>query len=93
MITKITTCCHCGTRAVLRLDGVRHTLSCDSCGAPLSRMKALPMAPKFQKITISHQLPPKRKKSKKVKKTRRFYGRWLKNVAEDVFDFVEDVFD
>ncbi|PRY94802.1 hypothetical protein BCF33_0402 [Hasllibacter halocynthiae] len=40
-MTKIATCCYCGTRAALRFDRGRHELVCASCGAPLHEMKAL----------------------------------------------------
>lgn len=42
MQTRIATCCYCGTRAALVLEGaVQHELACASCGAPLSQMKNL----------------------------------------------------
>lgn len=45
MRPKIATCCYCGTRAALVLRGRdRHELSCASCGAPLTRLKAMPVA-------------------------------------------------
>ncbi|WP_292286871.1 hypothetical protein [Marivita sp.] len=40
--TKIATCCYCGTRKALVLQGKdRHELSCSACGAPLHDMKML----------------------------------------------------
>ncbi len=42
--TKIATCCYCGSRTVLRLDGARHELCCAQCGAPLHALKKLPVA-------------------------------------------------
>ena len=41
MAQKIATCCYCGARAALRLDGARHELVCSNCGAPLHEMKSL----------------------------------------------------
>jgi hypothetical protein len=95
---KIATCCHCGTRAALRLDQQRHALACASCGAPLSQFKALPVAPgarpsqpaaaprlrSFAKVAEKPRKPVKAKKKRKS---------WLKNMAEEVFDAVEDIFD
>lgn len=41
-VTKIATCCYCGTRAALVLKGeARHELACATCGAPLHEMKML----------------------------------------------------
>lgn len=41
-LTKIATCCYCGTRAALVLSGQeRHELACSKCGAPLHEMKML----------------------------------------------------
>ena len=41
-VSKIATCCYCGTRAVLNLRGKdRHELACSNCGAPLHEMKML----------------------------------------------------
>lgn len=40
--TKIATCCYCGSRTALVLQGkTRHELSCAACGAPLHDMKML----------------------------------------------------
>ena len=42
-VTKIATCCYCGTRAALVLSGrERHELACSNCGAPLHDLKMLP---------------------------------------------------
>lgn len=98
--TKIATCCHWGTKAALRLDGARHALSCASCGAPLSKMKMLPVAEPV-KTAVSHQgelrrfpkkpkaVEAKRKKPRKQKKRKK----WFKDLIEDAFDVVEDIFD
>ncbi len=43
--TKIAACCYCGAKTALALRGnQQHTLACDNCGAPLSRMKSVPRA-------------------------------------------------
>lgn len=104
--TKIATCCHCGSKAALKLDTGRHELSCASCGAPLRDLKMMPK-PKSSNLkspkqkAVSHQklrqkFPEKAKavsyktsKPRKVKKRKS----WLKDLAEDMFDFVEDIFD
>jgi len=40
--TKIATCCYCGTRAALVLQGREsRELACSSCGAPLHALKSL----------------------------------------------------
>lgn len=97
---KIATCCHCGSKAALRLDKRQHVLACASCGAPLRDFKALPM-PAEARPAVSHQPQVRRfaekpkavayKKTKARKKKKRIG--WLKDVAEDLFDFVEDIFD
>lgn len=103
--SKIATCCHCGSKAALTLDKGRHELTCASCGAPLRDLKMLPRKPAQaaapRKTAVSHQpavqtFPEatqaksyKRKKPRKVKK----YKSWLKDLAEDLFDVVEDIFD
>lgn len=99
--TKIATCCHCGSKAALRLEHGRHELSCASCGAPLRDLKMLPKKSKPKRPAISHQPVmrhfPERtravayKKSKPRKSSKR--KGWFKDFAEEVFDFVEDIFD
>ncbi|KIN64035.1 hypothetical protein Z946_2920 [Sulfitobacter noctilucicola] len=102
--TKIATCCHCGSKAALTLENGRHELSCASCGAPLRNFKMLPKepaTPSAPKAAISHRAPlrqfPQAAKSearKKIKprKIKKRKG-WLKGLAEEVFDIVEDIFD
>jgi len=93
-VTKVATCCYCGTKAALVLRGKeRHELACTSCGAPLHAMKILPQkakAPKVQKAIShrprpvhDHDRPGKRKKRKSFKK----------RIWEEVWDVVEDIFD
>lgn len=97
---KIATCCHCGSKAALKLDKWQHALACASCGAPLRNLKTLPVASPVRPA-ISHQ-PPLRQFAKKPKappvkkaKSRKMKKRigWLKEAAEDLFDLVEDIFD
>ncbi len=103
--TKIATCCHCGSKAALTLDKARHELSCASCGAPLRNLKYLPKTaeqktrpvsravshqPKVRKFAEkSKAVAYKKSKPRKVKKRKA----WFKDLAEDMFDFVEDIFD
>ena len=97
---KIATCCHCGTRSVLKPDAARHALACDSCGAPLRDLKALPVA-KAEAPAVSHRPSPRqfgaapRPVVAKTagKKRKGWFGRRFKDIAEDVFDAVEDIFD
>ncbi|QHQ34131.1 hypothetical protein [Algicella marina] len=91
-LTKIATCCYCGSRTVLRLTARdRHELACASCGAALHNMKPLKAkpatAPKPSPSRPIH-LPPKPRKSPK-KRSRK---RWM-DVLEDVWDEIEDIFD
>lgn len=99
--TKIATCCHCGTKAALKLGKDRHELSCASCGAPLRDLKMLPVSPKPKRKAVSHQSEtrqfaqmPKANHAKKSKprKSKKRRG-WFKDIAEEVFDLVEDIFD
>lgn len=96
MTPKIATCCYCGTRAALNLQGeTRHELACSNCGAPLHEMKMLraykkvdrgPAQPSPLRQKISKHDPRNRKKKKKSKSfSRRF--------MEDVFDAAEDMLD
>lgn len=105
--TKIATCCHCGSKAALTLDAGRHELACASCGAPLHDLKMLPKhkaertAKPRRRVAVAHhrevrQFPAdrrleqaQRRKPKKVKR----HKSWLKDMAEEVFDLVEDIFD
>ena len=98
--TKIATCCHCGTRTTLRAVKGQHVLSCANCGAPLTDLKMLPRAAPKGKA-VSHQRLPRqfdrgsaeeRYKPKKRKKPKS-KARWVKKMAEGVFDLVEDIFD
>ena len=99
--TKIATCCFCGSKAMLKLDKGRHELACASCGAPLHDLKMLPQA-KPAAPAISHQPKPrsfaKPKRLQKAKKSRPrrrpgWFAERFKDMAEDIFDVVEDIFD
>lgn len=101
-ITKVGTCCYCGTKAALVLKGKdRHELSCGTCGAPLHALKILPKQaqapapakaishrPKPQKVR-DYEEAPHRKKPGKRKKSKSF-GR---KIWSEVWDVVEDIFD
>ena len=100
--TKIATCCYCQSTTVLTLDAGRHELACASCGAPLRQIKMLPVGEK--KKAVSHRPPlrsfpaqqpqpgkPSRKKKKAKKAKKRKH--WLRGLAEEAFDIVEDIFD
>ena len=101
MHPKIATCCYCGARAALRLDKVRHELTCASCGAPLHDLKRLPVerrdtgaekrpiAPRRKK----HVPPPEyRSDYRRPKKQKRRKG-FLRYALEEIADVVEDIFD
>lgn len=102
--TKIATCCHCGSTTALRLETGRHELSCGSCGAPLRDLKMLPKKaarPVKKAKAVSHAPEPRRfadpqrlqsAKKPKPRKVKKRKG-WFKDVAEDLFDLVEDIFD
>ena len=81
---------------MLRQDKTHHRLVCASCGAPLTRMKPLPVAAPSQPA-VTHQpqavlSKPKRVEKKRPKK-RRGVGYWLREMAEEAFELVEDIFD
>lgn len=106
--TKIATCCHCGTKAALTLNSKQHVLSCATCGAPLRDLKQMPKAAPVPQPAVSHapalrsfakapskpeKVSRKPKKAKKSKKRKGWFGTRFKDVAEDLFDVVEDIFD
>ena len=81
-ITKIATCCYCGTRAALVLKGrERHELACSACGAPLRELKMLkaPAAP-----ATPRRKPDRRRKRKPLR---------LRKLLHEIADAVEDIFD
>ncbi len=89
------------------LDQTHHALACGSCGAPLRDLKQIPVvAPR--KVAVTHQPKPQGfakinpsesrkqpKPAKQVKKKRRkgWFSKKFKDLAEDVIDAVEDIFD
>lgn len=98
---KIATCCYCGARSLLKPTARQgHELACGACGAPLHEMKWLkspePAAPKraparpTRAVQPKFQSSPKPKKRKKPKKRR---DPFFKDLLEDAWDFVEDIFD
>lgn len=103
---KIATCCYCGTRAALVLAGrERHELACSSCGAPLHNLKMLPKtaARGHGQVTARAATPtrpqpkpthPKQPhpKARKVKKHKKRKG-LFRNLVEDAWDVIEDIFD
>lgn len=104
--TKIVTCCYCGARAVLVIaKHGRHELSCSRCAAPLHEMKMLPVTKTPTKeverelirsspVRAAKKSEPRkvRKSSSKRKKSKRGF-KFFKDVFEDTFEFVEDIFD
>ncbi|MEL6570973.1 MAG: hypothetical protein AAFQ64_04910 [Pseudomonadota bacterium] len=95
-VTKVGTCCYCGTKAALVLRGeARHELSCQSCGAPLHALKILPHKPEKPKKqkAISHRPPlkghdaPDRPGKRKKRKS------FKQKVWSEVWDALEDIFD
>ena len=102
-LTKIATCCFCGSRTVLRLDSAMHELTCRSCGAALHNMKPLKAktsdrsrdrvprkVPDEIKYGSSLGRPASRpKKTRKAKKRRKVFG----DLVEDIFEEVFDIFD
>ncbi|MEP1766324.1 MAG: hypothetical protein ABJJ53_06750 [Sulfitobacter sp.] len=81
------------------MDAGHHTLTCQACGAPLSKLKSLPVAAPVTRAAVTHQphthknrkrAKPPKKSSFKYKKRRK--GFWRK-FAEEAFDLVEDIFD
>lgn len=93
---KIVTCCYCGTRAALVLRGRdRHELACSSCGAPLHELKMLPVQRGGDRELVDRPSPAysSKKKQKKPSKKRKRRTGWLKDVFEEAFDVLEDIFD
>ncbi|MEQ8367168.1 MAG: hypothetical protein RIB61_10710 [Roseicyclus sp.] len=107
--TKIATCSYCGRRQTLRLSARNgHELACGACGAPLHEMKWLKPPSPGAEVKRSPRKPaphggplprdgggrdwqggrddPRRRKKKSRKSI------W-KKVAEEAFDFIEDIFD
>lgn len=101
-MTKVATCCYCGTKAALILKGKeRHELSCGTCGAPLHALKILPKQDKAPatKSTISHRPKPQKVREYEQAKHRAKPGKRRKSksfgrkVFSEIWDVVEDIFD
>ncbi len=89
-MTKIATCSYCGTRSILHLAGqVQHELACSACGARLHTMKHLRLPPKPQ----PERRAPAPRPSAKPKKRRTPRRHRLKDLIEDLWDEIEDIFD
>jgi hypothetical protein len=104
--TKIATCCYCGTRAALTLQGtIRQEMACSSCGAPLHAMKSL-RADAVDPIV--HRAPRPGKRASASKRAALSPARWedalarpkkrkRKSVARrllsEAVDLLEDLFD
>jgi hypothetical protein len=103
--TKIATCCYCGRRQTLTLSAREgHELACGACGAPLHEMKWLKAdrdvgsAKRSPRKPAPHGHPggpgwhedrpdPRRRKRRKKRKS------LLRDVFEEAFDVLEDIFD
>ena len=100
--SKIVTCCYCGTRAALVLQGkVRHELSCSNCGAPLHDLKMIPREDVGKKRELldpwsspskqtKGKTPARKAKKKKLRKKRKSFAQ---RAFEEVFDVIEDILD
>ncbi|UWR00724.1 hypothetical protein K3729_08155 [Rhodobacteraceae bacterium S2214] len=101
-ITKVGTCCYCGTKAALVLRGSeRHELSCSTCGAPLHALKILPQraAEPARLKAVSHRPKPQKVRDYENAKHRVKPGKRRKSkslgrkIWSEVWDVVEDIFD
>ena len=100
--TKIATCCYCGSRSMLTLAGrVQHHLACSSCGAPLSRMKAIRTEPDGQRPKAARparqqapglQAPRTAEKTHRPKRRKPLVKRLLDRI-EDAVEEIADLFD
>jgi len=97
-LTKIATCSYCQTRSVLTLRNIGHKeLSCSSCGAPLHDMKPLKITPKVVKskpVAVA-AIPLNNRPLRKKKRSKKRFDFWdrVEDVVEEVWEFVEDIFD
>ncbi len=103
--TKIATCSYCGSRQTLQLSARNgHELACGSCGAPLHEMKWLKADRDTSKAKRSPRKPaphgypgahgrqedhPDPRKRKRRKKRKGLF----REVFEEAFDVLEDIFD
>ncbi len=99
--TKIATCCYCGTKAALVLQGkVKHELACSNCGAPLRSLKMLPVNPERSREPVARSFVQRSKpveKSRDYSTSRPKKRRKTKSLGQRVFsqlwDVIEDVVD
>lgn len=105
---KIATCSYCSTRAVLVFDKGLHELTCSACGAPLHDMKMMPKPAEKDRKPVRPSPPSRhrkvlkqsekrdgqssRERYRKPKRKKRGL-RLAKNVFEEIWDVIEDVFD
>jgi hypothetical protein len=94
-ITKIATCCYCGTRSTLILDRERHELACPSCAAPLHNLKQVRLdrspakpAPKPSKPKYEATQDKRAKYDKPKKKQKKRKPLWYK-ALEEVIDLID----
>ncbi len=101
-VTKIATCCYCGTKAALVLRGKdKHELTCGNCGAPLRALKMLPKQPPQAaapaRTTKGKHLGKytdyRNERPKKRKKSKGFGRRMMSGLWDIVEDVVDEVFD
>lgn len=99
-VTKIATCCYCGTRAALQLRrDDRLELRCTTCGAPLHALKQIPVAAERKEKPVPRRVSnSKPKKKKEKKKTRRplqyrMFKALKHDFLEELWDIAEDIFD
>ena len=111
---KIATCCYCGARTALRLSGdasadAPRALACQSCGAPLTRLKRLkvaldaPASPRREPAHAAVKAPrrrapqsaaqPRRRRGKKQPSLKRRFAEFFDDAFEDAWDALEDIFD
>jgi hypothetical protein len=103
--TKIATCSYCGSRQTLTLSARSgHELACGACGAPLHEMKWLKSDRDAGAAKRSPRKPAPHGRSdceigwneaaraRKRKKRKKRKG-LLREVFEEAFDVLEDIFD
>lgn len=87
---KIATCCYCGRKSLLTLEGsARHELACRACGAPLRDLKRLKAE---HPVDRSRAGPPRHRGESTHPKARRRKGPG-RRFLEEALDLVEDLFD
>jgi len=99
---KVATCCYCGTRAALVLQGKdRHELACRQCGAPLHDLKLMPQkqdtspqpaASRQRPANVPHATAYRNATTKPAKRKKKSKPRGLM-LAKKIWDIVEDIID